>query len=391
MAWLETLFWLGAACVVYPYVVYPLTMGLLARLKRNRSTAPPERPGEESPSPVSVILAAYNEEMRIGRRLGQLLGQLDAAARSSEVIVVSDGSTDRTAERTRSWARRDERVRVVSFATNWGKAAALNAGCALARHEIVVFADARQSWAPDALARLVSNFADSSVGAASGELIVESAPGVLAGVGLYWRLEKWLRQQESSVASSVGVTGAISAVRRFLFRPLPPGTILDDVYWPLCVAMQGYRVVHDPSARAYDRLPQSVRDEFLRKIRTLSGNFQLLGRLPTALAPARNPVWVQFLSHKVMRLTVPWALLVMLGASAALPCPFYRAVFWLQIEFYVVALAGLGRGVGVCFRPAGAAASFVVLNTAAWLAFWAWALGRTGRLWHKTVYARSAF
>ena len=99
----------------------------------------------------------------------------------------------------------------------------------LARHEIIVFADARQSWAPDALARLLANFADPDVGAVSGELIVESVPGVMAGVGLYWQFEKWLRQQESAVSSSVGVTGAISAVRRTLFRPIPPGTILDDL------------------------------------------------------------------------------------------------------------------------------------------------------------------
>jgi biofilm PGA synthesis N-glycosyltransferase PgaC len=186
------------------------------------------------------------------------------------------------------------------------------------------------------------------------------------------------------------VTGAISAVRKSLFRPIPPGTILDDVYWPLCVVMQGYRVVHDPRALAYDRLPEHVRDEFRRKVRTLSGNFQLLGRLPAALAPALNPVWVQFLSHKLMRLTVPWALLAMLGASAALPGPLYRAAFWWQVEFYLVAAAGLSQGVGVWFRPAAAAASFLVLNAAAWLAFWTWISGRTNRLWHKTTYRWSS-
>jgi cellulose synthase/poly-beta-1,6-N-acetylglucosamine synthase-like glycosyltransferase len=335
---------------------------------------------------VSIVLAVYNEEEAIERRLAELLGLIASSQVEGEVIVISDGSTDRTAARAHAWTERDARVRVVALDANRGKAAALTEGCTLARHEIVVFADARQSWATDALVCLLANFTDPAIGAASGELIVESAPGVMTGVGLYWRFEKWLRQQESTVFSSVGVTGAISAVRRSLFWPIPPGTILDDVYWPLGVVLQGYRVVHDPRARAYDRLPERVQDEFRRKVRTLSGNFQLLRWLPAALAPARNPVWVQFFSHKLMRLVVPWALLVMLGTSAALHAPFYRIMFWGQVEFYLLAAIGLSQGVGARCRPASAAASFVVLNAAAWFAFWAWATGRTTRLWHKTTY-----
>jgi cellulose synthase/poly-beta-1,6-N-acetylglucosamine synthase-like glycosyltransferase len=148
-------------------------------------------------------------------------------------------------------------VRVVKLPENVGKAAALSAGVAEARNDVVVVADARQTWAPDALARLLENFDDPEVGAVSGELHVESSPGVMAGVGLYWRFEKWMRRREGLVHSTVGVTGAIAAVRRGLFRPIPAGTILDDVYWPLVVAMQGYRVVFDGRARAFDRLSGS--------------------------------------------------------------------------------------------------------------------------------------
>jgi cellulose synthase/poly-beta-1,6-N-acetylglucosamine synthase-like glycosyltransferase len=386
MAWLEALFWASAACIIYPYVVYPLVVGILAKWKRRRLAASPELV-EGTPLPsVSVVLAVYNEGAIIDRRLRDLLGQIRASGIAGEVIVVSDGSTDRTADQARDWAHRDSRVRVIALDANRGKAAALSAGCTLARKDIIVFADARQSWAPDALACLLANFTGPEVGAVGGELVIESAPGIMAGVGLYWRFEKWLRRQESAVSSTVGVTGAISAVRRPLFRPIPPGTILDDVYWPLGVAMQGYRVVHEPRAQAFDHLPERIQDEFRRKVRTLSGNFQLLGRLPGALAPTRNPIWIQFFSHKLMRLVVPWALLVMLGASAALPGPIYRAAFWWQVEFYLVAAAGLSPWVGIWFRPAAATASFVVLNAAGWLAFWTWATGRTTRLWHKTSY-----
>src|SRR4029079_13531611 len=134
---------------------------------------------------------------------------------------------------------------------------------------------------------------------ATGELILESNTGVSAGVGLYWRYERWLRKNEGRLNSTVGVTGAIAAVRRELFTPIPPGTILDDVYWPLCVAMKRHRVIHDPRALAYDRLPDRARDEFKRKVRTLTGNFQLFTRLPGALLPWKNPIWLQLISHKL--------------------------------------------------------------------------------------------
>src|SRR5262249_24591108 len=152
--------------------------------------------------------------------------------------------------------------------------------------------------------------ADSAVGAVSGELVVESAPGVMAGVGVYWHFEKWLRRAESGFDSMVSVTGCIAAARRELFRPIPAGTILDEVYWPLNVAMAGYRVVHESRARAYDRLPERARDEFARKVRTLAGNFQLMAVMPKSLAPWRNRLWWQFVSHRVLRLAVPWALLL---------------------------------------------------------------------------------
>jgi cellulose synthase/poly-beta-1,6-N-acetylglucosamine synthase-like glycosyltransferase len=268
---------------------------------------------------------------------------------------------------------------------NSGKAAALSAGCAEARHDILVLADARQEWATDALGCLLENFADPTVGGASGDLVVEAAPGVMGGVGLYWRYEKWLRKTESRLHSTVGVTGAICAVRRELFRPIPAGTILDDVYWPLLVVMQGYRVVHDDRARAYDRLPGRALDEFRRKVRTLSGNFQLAARLPSALLPWTNPVWWQFLSHKLARLVVPWALLGALGAAGALDGPLYRSLFWVQVASYTAGAVGT-LGPGAPTRVSSAAASFLVLNAAAWMAFWVWISGRSARSWGKVVY-----
>jgi poly-beta-1,6-N-acetyl-D-glucosamine synthase len=383
MIWLTMIYWGCGFFVVYTYLLYPLLVAILARCRRR-----PTRARDAFPGSVSIVVAAYNEEATIGRRLEELTDLLKASGLRGEVVVVSDGSTDRTAGIARSSNK--GAVRVIELADNVGKASALSMGCAAARNEIIVFADARQTWASDSLHLLLQNFTDPDVGAVSGNLVVETSPGVMAGVGLYWRYEKWLRRQESSVHSTIGVTGAISAVRRSLFPPIPPRTLLDDVYWPLLVVMQGYRVVHERRAIAYDRLPDRPGDEFRRKVRTLAGNYQLLIRLPAALMPWRNPIWLQFVSHKLCRLLVPWSLLCLLIVGGFLADPISRLSFWAQIGFYLAGLVGIWGGARMRFRPACAAASFLVLNTAAWCAFWVWVTGRAGTSWRKVFYPSPA-
>jgi len=393
MNWLEALFWLSAACVAYTYAGYPLILALAARLR----PAQPIQGLSALDIPVSVVVAAHNEEARIGTRVRELVGLVGARLGGGEVVVVSDGSTDRTVEEAQSAASDAQSsaggrvaVRVLVHEPNEGKALALNQGHAAARHPVIVFADARQSWAKDAIDLLVAAFADKRVGAVSGDLVVESAPGVMAGVGLYWRFEKWLRRTESRFDSMVSVTGCIAAVRRELFPVLPAGTILDDVYWPLSIAISGYRVVHEERAKAFDRLPEQVRDEFRRKVRTLAGNFQLMARMPGVLLPWRNRLWWQFVSHRALRLVVPWSLLAMLTIAAALPGSPYRVILWGQVIFYVLGLAGCRPAVARRSRLAAAIASFLILNSAAWAAFWVWGSGRASRTWRKTEYACKA-
>jgi cellulose synthase/poly-beta-1,6-N-acetylglucosamine synthase-like glycosyltransferase len=373
----EIVFWLSALCVAYVSAGYPLLLLVLARLSRRRTL----RSGT-APKSVSMVMAAHNEESVIDSRLQELTRRLAESGLKGELIVVCDGATDATAALAR--AHQQAGVRVIELASRQGKAAALSAGCAAAGNEVLVLVDARQRLAPTAIRCLVENFNDASVGAVSGDLVLEESPGILAGVGWYWRYEKWLRQQESRVHSVVGVTGAISGLRRELFRPIPAGTILDDVYWPLQVVLQGFRVVHDTRAKAYDRLPDRARQEFRRKVRTLAGNYQLLRLLPAALLPWRNPIWLQFVSHKLLRLAVPWALLAMLGAGLVLEHPAYRALLAAQGAFYVLGLAGMLRQVAARSRLTAAAASFLLLNAAAWTAFWVWITGNAGRAWRRT-------
>lgn len=380
---LEVLFWTCTAGVTYAYLFYPLAVGLVAGL-----CGRPVHPIGQFSGSVSVVLAVYNEESSIDRRLNELTNLLGASGRNGEVIVVSDGSTDRTAMFARAHTK--GRVRVLELAANGGKAQALTLGCAAAEGDIVVFADVRQRWAPDALEHLLRNFTAAEVGAVSGDLVVETGSGLMSGVGLYWRYERWLRRAESLIHSTVGVTGAISAVRRELFRPIPKGTLLDDVYWPLQVTMQGYRVVHEEKACAFDQLPERTGDEFRRKVRTLSGNFQLLTRLPAGLLPWRNPIWVELWSHKVLRLVVPWALLGLLIASALLPKSPYHVAFMMQLAFYFLGLIGVLQGSQGQLRVTSTAGSFLVLNAAAWVAFWVWIAGKAETSWRKVQYNRGS-
>ena len=376
----EVCFWLCIACIVYTYALYPLLMALIAGQKSPAISSPGRFAGS-----VSILIPAYNEASCIIRRIDEFSAMLAATGLDGEIIVISDGSTDRTADLAKE--RSSLGVQVLELPENAGKAEALAHGSAAARGEVIVLADARQRWAPDALESLLQNFTDPAVGGVSGDLSIDSGPGMLSGVGRYWQYEKWIRRNESMCHSTVGVTGAISAVRSALFPRIPRGTVLDDVYWPMRVVLSGYRVVHDQRAIAYDRLPDKANDEFKRKLRTLTGNFQLVALLPALLVPRRNPIWFQFVSHKIMRLLVPWALLALFAVSIMLPQPIYRLALLAQMAFYGLGLAGILLPGRSRLPLASTAGSFIMLNAAAFLACWAWFLGgKSTDYWHKAAY-----
>lgn len=363
------LFWSSLALLIYTFPGYPVVVHLLARLapERRRPAAPAAWPA------VSVVLVAGNEEQRITPRLQNLLAA-DYPPDRLEIIVVSDGSTDATAARVRELG--EPRVKLLARTEHAGKSACLNAGIPLAGGEIVVFSDARQRFAPETIRALVSNFSDPAVGAVSGELFIDpSASGVGAGVDLYWRLEKMIRTAEARRDSCIGCTGAVYAIRRALFTPIPPDTILDDVVIPMRIAVAGNRVLYDTAAPAYD--PQSLEParERGRKQRTLAGNFQMLFRHPAWLLPWRNRLWWQLLSHKYLRIAAPLTLAVIFVSNLALVhAPIYRALFVGQCLFYGLALTGLAVP-SLKARVVSIPAGFVFLNLMTVGGCWNWLRG----------------
>lgn len=360
MTWI---FWSAAILIVYTYAGYPLWLWLRSRLRPW-----PVQRGANLPF-ISFVMVVRNEEKFLERKLENLAG-LDYPLESSQIVVVSDGSTDRTEGILREYAR-NPKVHAVMNQLSRGKASGLNDALEFAHGDVVVFTDARQTLERESVKILMEDFADPQVGCVSGELMLgdPEAGEKNRGMGMYWRIEKVIRELESASGSVVGATGAFYAVRRDLLGTLPPETLLDDVYIPMQVVRKGKRVVFEPNARAWDLPNQGTEREFARKVRTLSGNYQLLQLQPWLLS-GENPIRFEFVSHKLLRLIVPFALLAALVACAFLTAPFYRLALALQLAFYGLSLVGMaGIKLGPVARVGDAAFTFLVLNTAALVAF----------------------
>ena len=338
---LRAAFWFSVFVIGYTYLGYPLLLSLWARVARRTPRKADWQSAGKFPS-ISVVIAARNEAAQLPARVKNIL-QLNYPG-EREIIVVSDGSTDGTAEAVSALKAG---VRFVEVPAG-GKPLALNAGVAASTGDVLVFADARQRFAPAALTALVSNLADPSIGGATGELLLDCEEQgsvdtrVGEGIGLYWKYEKWMRRNESRVWSTLGATGAIYALRRICWTPLPAGTLLDDVLEPMRAVLMGCRIVFEERAIAYDRASADAAAESRRKTRTLAGNYQILVQEPRLLLPFVNPVWLQYVSHKIGRLVVPWALVGLFASSLALaPGNSWFAVpLFFQGIFYGLALAG---------------------------------------------------
>jgi cellulose synthase/poly-beta-1,6-N-acetylglucosamine synthase-like glycosyltransferase len=351
-----TIFLVSIAFCAYTMIGYPLLLAVLARMRNRKVHKAPKQ------ASVSVILPVHNGERWIGAKLKSILA-LDYPRQLMEIIVVSDGSDDATNEIVRCFME-SGKIRLLEL-DRGGKAAALNAGIAHATGEILFFTDVRQELSKNSLANLVACFADPEIGVASGELIIRESPDAEeTSVGAYWKYEKWIRKQLTRIDSVLGATGCIYAMRRELAEPLPEHTLVDDMYLPLAAFFRGYRVVLDDTAVAFD-YPTKLASEFRRKVRTLAGVYQVMGYYPALLGP-QNRMWLHFVSHKLARLLMPWALIAALLATFRLQPPLY---FWaMGAQFLVYALAAADPVTSDSWkfkRFTSRARTFVVLMAAA--------------------------
>ena len=294
------------SCIVAVWGLYPLVIGLMALVARRREGRASLAAG--ATPHVTAVLATRADAASVRERVDDLL-RSDYPASRLDVVVAYDA---RAADPIAAWSGDNaSRVRIVRGDEPGGKAAALNAGVRAARGEVLVFADSGQRFGADAIALLAQAVLRPTIGAASGRLeLARGATAPALPLRLYWSLERWLRSREADVHSAVGVTGAIYAVRRELWTPLREGLILDDLYVPMLLVLRGHRIAYSEAARAYETRATTDGNEYRRKVRTLTGVLQLCAWLPHTLMPHRNPVWAQFVSHKLLRLLTPYWLLV---------------------------------------------------------------------------------
>jgi cellulose synthase/poly-beta-1,6-N-acetylglucosamine synthase-like glycosyltransferase len=349
----------GAAVIFYTLIGYPVILAIITA-RTPAKASPPAKDLRHAPT-VSLILVVYNGASHIRAKLGTILA-LDYPRQQLEIIVVSDGSVDETESVVREFASRGVELLVIPHG---GKAAGLNHALARASGEILFFTDVRQPLDRMALRHLAANFADQTVGAVTGELqLTRGARGEQADMDLYWRYELWARGRHSGIDSIFNTTGCIYAMRRQLAAPLPPDTLSDDAMLPLRAFFAGYRVIFDPEAIAID-YPALPGTESRRRFRNLAGLWQVFVRLPQ-LFTSRNRMRFHFLSHKFSRLILPWAMLLVLGATFALAPSSFRSSM-LGAELALLLLASLDRWIPRRFplkRLSSPARTFLLMNAA---------------------------
>jgi cellulose synthase/poly-beta-1,6-N-acetylglucosamine synthase-like glycosyltransferase len=382
----KIIFWVSVALIVYNYAIYPgllfaaasvvqtwrdLQYALGRRQRRARLQTTPH---------VSIIIPAHNEERVIEEKLKNV-GSLDYPREKLEVIVVSDGSEDRTDEIV---GKAGAGVRLLVQPTRMGKPAAVNRGIAEATGEIVVVTDANTLFDPAAIQHLVRHFADERVGIVLGDLKCVSPEGYQSE-GLYWNFERALKFLENRIGAVLGGQGGIYAIRRSVYRPIPNETWVDDFVIGMQVKEAGYWVMYDSEAIAIEETAGSVESEFIRKARIGAGNFQALSYTWRLLNPLRGPVAFAFWSHKVLRWIGPFCMIAAFLANVfLLGSLFYQIIFGLQVAFYGAGILGyLLRKKAGAVKALALPYYFLFMNAALAVGFFRFLTHRQRATWER--------
>lgn len=338
---LVAIFWISALAVLYTFAGYGALITLAARFIHRPVQRQPITPS------VTLIIPAFNEEAVIAAKLDNCLA-LDYPHHLIEIVVVADGSTDRTCEIVCTYASRS--VKLLHQPERRGKIAAMNRAAPFASSEVLVFSDANAMLEPQAVRMLVANLADPKVACVGGEKRIKRAASVQAqGEGAYWRYEAYLKRLDSKINTAIGAIGELFAIRHELYQPIDDDLLIEDFVLTMKLVAKGWRVVYEPEAITWEEASPSLEGEWRRRVRIAAGGFQAIGRLGEMLNPMRGLATIQYISHKVLRWLAPFFMLTAFAANLGLlHLPFYRWTVTAQLAFYGLALLGYGlQGAGV--------------------------------------------
>lgn len=331
-------FWLCLGLVCYVYIGYPILITVLAFLRRRRIDTAPIHPT------VSLIVCAYNEEGIIGNKIENSLC-LNYPKDLLEVIVVNDGSIDKTPSIINEYVN-EPRVNIIQSSTRQGKATAMNRAAALAKGEVLVFSDARAIYHTESLEMLVRNMNDPEVGCVNGNRTLrKNKSPIFSSENSYWSYEAYIKMKETQCRSTISVSGAMLALRASLFEPIPTDMILDDAFLAMQTLRKGFRVVYEPAAVCFQNSAMSTRDEILRRQRIAAGRFQMVFDA-RKLWPWKDKLAIfELLSHKIMRLFLPFISAGVFVSSAVLMLypntpEIVVILFWAQLAFALLAVIG---------------------------------------------------
>jgi len=382
---LQFAFWTCLAGVVYSYAVYPLFVWAFARVFGTARVPPADLADGDLPM-VSLLIAAYNEESVIGERLQNALA-LDYPAGKLEIVIASDGSSDRTNAIVE--ATKDPRVRLLAFPQRQGKAGVLNSAFPQLRGDIVVLSDANTNTGRLAIRQLVRWFQSPSVGVVCGRLVLTDPVTGTNVDGMYWKYETFLKVCENRLGALLGANGAIYAVRRQLYTGIRRNTLIDDFVIPLAIRLRtGCTIEYDSNATAYEETPEAIGSEFKRRARIGTGGFQSLPVLWTLLNPAHGWIAFTYFSHKITRWLCPFLLIGAFGLNLFLVAdgPLYAFMLALQFVLYAIAVAGTQlTSPGVPVRILRLTTLFAGMNLALLVGFWRWISTEPQGAWTRTA------
>jgi len=372
------LFWIFVFAIVYVYFGYACLLILLAVFKGKKLIQEKEfTPG------VSLVTVAYNEEKVIRKKIENSLA-LDYPHDKLEIIVASDGSTDKTAEIVAEYAVKG--IKLNHSIERKGKTAAQNDAVSKSRGEVIVFSDANAIYARNAIKKLVRNFDDKRVGCVCGELKYTNSSESVAGKSesLYWKYEKFLKRKESQISSLLGVTGSIYAVRRALYVPLKQD-IISDFVEPLKIVRNRHKVVYEPEAISFEKASADMKTEFERKTRIVTRSIRGLFNERELLNPFKHGIFsIQLISHKLLRWTVPLFLIGLFVSNLFLwdNGNVYRSLLIFQIVFYLSALVAwvfelIGSQIKLFYIPY----YFCMVNSAALVGWFKYLTGQKEVVW----------